>query len=216
MAARLIVQNEKQDRTRDINPGSLRARFANLREVVATNLETNRGFERVIKSIRQELTACRTSASASGHLEAGARSARGGSARLFRLDEYLTICQQHGFTRREDKLQLSGYLHDLGICLHFQDDALLKNTVILKPAWGTDAVYRVLDDAKVIAARGRFTREDLARIWSEAKYAGMQDELLRLMMKFRSVTLWNPSRLTSRRSYFRVSSRLTDGRRAAG
>src|ERR1017187_7358656 len=56
------------------------------------------------------------------------------------LDEYLPICQQHGFTRREDKLQLSGYLHDLGICLHFQDDPLLKNTVVLKPAWGTDAV----------------------------------------------------------------------------
>ena len=37
----------------------------------------------------------------------------------------------------------------------------------------------------MIAARGSFTRADLARIWSEAKYAGMQDELLALMMKFR-------------------------------
>jgi hypothetical protein len=100
------------------------------------------------------------------------------------LEEYLALCEQHGFKRREDKLQLSGYLHDLGICLHFQDDALLKNTVVLKPAWGTDAVYRVLDDPQVIAARGRFNGADLQRIWSEPKYAGMQDELLRLMMKF--------------------------------
>jgi hypothetical protein len=100
------------------------------------------------------------------------------------LDEYLSICQQHGFARRDDKLQLSGYLHDLGICLHFQDDPLLKNVVVLKPSWGTDAVYRVLDDPEVIAARGLFTRKQLKRIWSETKYAGMQDELLRLMMKF--------------------------------
>ncbi len=61
---------------------------------------------------------------------------------------------------------------------------MLKNTVVLKPSWGTDAVYRVLDDPEVIAARGHFTRSHLERIWSEAKYAGMHDELLRLMMKF--------------------------------
>lgn len=61
---------------------------------------------------------------------------------------------------------------------------MLKKTVILKPKWGTDAVYRVLDDAGVIEARGRFNRDDLSRIWSGEKYAGMQDELLQLMMKF--------------------------------
>jgi hypothetical protein len=74
--------------------------------------------------------------------------------------------------------------HDLGICLHFQDDPLLNKTVILKPTWGTDAVHRVLDDQQIVTARGKFTNNDLARLWSETKYAGMQDELLRLMMKF--------------------------------
>ncbi len=182
----LIVQNEKQDRTRDIDPGSLRARFPNLRDVVATNLDTNRGLDRVIQSIRKELESL-------PHVGIGlpatwkrVREALEQDQRDYvGLDEYLAMCQQYGFTRREDKLQLSGYLHDLGICLHFQDDPLLKNTVVLKPAWGTDAVYRVLDDSAVVAARGRFTQEDLQRIWFEAKYAGMQDELLRLMMKFR-------------------------------
>ena len=181
----LIVQNEKQDRTRDINLSSLRARFANLRDALATNLDTNRGLDRVIQSIRKELENL-------PHVGVGlpatwkrVREALEQDQRDYiSLDEYLWICQQHGFTRREDKLQLSGYLHDLGICLHFQDDPLLKNTVVLKPSWGTDAVYRVLDDPEVIGARGQFTRIQLGRIWSEAKYAGMQDELLRLMMKF--------------------------------
>jgi hypothetical protein len=100
------------------------------------------------------------------------------------LDEYLSICGQHGFTRRDDKLQLSSFLHDLGICLHFQGDATLKNTVILEPRWATAAVYRALDDAEVIRARGRFTRAELSRIWSEDRYREMHDELLRLMMKF--------------------------------
>jgi hypothetical protein len=61
---------------------------------------------------------------------------------------------------------------------------MLKNTVVLKPSWGTDAVYRVLDDPEVIGARGQFARKQLERIWSEVKYEDMHDELLQLMMKF--------------------------------
>ena len=181
----LIVQNEKQDRTRDINLSNLRARFANLRGSLPTNLDTNRGLEDVIKLIRKELESL-------PHVGVGlpatwkrVREALEQDKRDFiSLEEYLIICQERGFTRREDKLQLSGYLHDLGICLHFQDDPLLKNTVVLKPSWGTDAVYRVLDDPEIITARGLFTQSDLQRIWSEKRYAGMQDELLQLMMKF--------------------------------
>lgn len=181
----LIIQNEKQDRTRDINLGNLRARFANLREAIPTNLDTNRGLNNVIKSIRKELENL-------PHVGVGlpaswkrVREALEQDERDYiSLEEYLDICQAHGFTRREDKLQLSGYLHDLGICLHFQDDPLLKKTIVLKPAWGTDAVYRVLDDPEVISTRGLFTRTQLNRIWFEYKYTGMQDELLQLMMKF--------------------------------
>jgi internalin A len=101
------------------------------------------------------------------------------------LDEYLSICQENGFDRLEDKLQLSGYLHDLGVCLHFQDDPLLKKTVILNPTWGTDAVYKVLDNPGVISNMGKFNRVDLKKIWNEEKYINMQDELLQLMINFK-------------------------------
>ncbi len=181
----LIVQNEKQDRTRDINLSSLRARFANLSQAIATNLDTNRGLDNVMQAIRKELAAL-------PHVGVGlpatwkrVREALEQDDRDYiSLEEYLDICQTYGFTRRDDKLQLSGYLHDLGICLHFQDDPLLNKTVVLKPSWGTDAVYRVLDDPEIIANRGQFTRHQLQRIWSEEKYEGMQNELLQLMMKF--------------------------------
>ncbi len=85
----------------------------------------------------------------------------------------------------KDKLQLSGYLHDIGVCLHFQDDPLLKKTVILKPKWGTDAVYQVLDNKRVIGHLGRFNRANLAQIWHAPEYADMQDELLQLMINFK-------------------------------
>jgi hypothetical protein len=79
---------------------------------------------------------------------------------------------------------LSAYLHDLGICLHFQEDPVLQNIVILKPRWGTDAVYRALDDTELIAGHGKFAQANLTRIWSDDRYAGKHHALLRLMMKF--------------------------------
>jgi internalin A len=54
----------------------------------------------------------------------------------------------------------------------------------LKPKWCTDAVYKVLDDPEVKLSLGQFSHDDLVHIWSEPEYAGMQDELLQLMMKF--------------------------------
>ncbi|GGA48419.1 hypothetical protein CYANOKiyG1_67500 [Okeania sp. KiyG1] len=101
------------------------------------------------------------------------------------MTEYLSICEENGFKKREDKLQLSGYLHDLGVFLHFQDDPLLNKTVILKPEWGTAAVYKALDNPQVYDNFGKFTKDDLTNIWHEDKYANMHDELLQLMIKFK-------------------------------
>jgi GTPase SAR1 family protein len=181
----LIVQNEKQDRRRDIDIGTLRARFSNLMGAYRVNLATNRGLDEVKEVIRQQLQHLphigvalpRTWKDVREALERDPRNYIG-------IEEYLAMCQDQGFTRIEDKLQLSGYLHDLGICLHFQDDPVLKHTLILKPRWGTDAAYRVLDNPLVIGSRGRFNSEDLARIWPEQEYASMRQELLRLMMRF--------------------------------
>jgi internalin A len=181
----LIVQNEKQDRQRDIDIASLRANFPNLQETFRTNLATNRGLDELKRAIQQKLEQLPHIGTPLPKTWSQVRTALENDARNhISLDEYFIICKGNGFTRREDSLQLSGYLHDLGICLHFQDDPVLKNTVILKPKWGTDAVYRVLDDKTVLDRRGRFSPDDLERIWFEEKYADMRHELLRLMMKF--------------------------------
>lgn len=181
----LVVQNEKQDRQRDIDMGGLRARFPNLREAYRINLATNRGLTDLVTAIERELEHLPHIGIPLPRSWKLVREALENDERDYiTITEYFAICERHGFRRDEDKLQLSGYLHDLGICLHFHDDPILKQTVILKPKWGTDAVYRLLDDKHVIGARGRFERKDLARIWSEKRHVAMRDELLRLMMRF--------------------------------
>jgi internalin A len=182
----LIIKNEKQERQREINERQLRGRFTNLKETLPTNFATQRGLPEILKQIKHHISNLphvgtelpKTWVKVREALELESRN-------HISLDEYLNLCEQNGFTRRGDKLQLSGYLHDLGVCLHFQEDELLMKTVILKPTWGTDAVYKVLDNPLVINTQGRFTRDDLKQIWHEDKYATMQPELLRLMMNFK-------------------------------
>ncbi len=181
----VIVKNERQDRQRDIDEGSLHGRFRNLTQVVATNLKTNRGLDGVLQRFREELEKLSHVGTPLPATWKRVRDALEKDPRNYiELDEYLRICEVHGFTRLDDKLQLSGYLHDLGIFLHFQDDPLLKRIVILQPKWGTDAVYRVLDNDTVLRRHGRVSRNDLENIWDEEAYASMRDELLQLMMRF--------------------------------
>ena len=183
----LIIKNEKQDRQKDINETALRGQFSNLEKTLATNLANNRGLEEILTDIKHYIQKLphigqvlpKTWENVRQVLEQDSRN-------HITLQEYLNICDSNQITRRENKFQLSKYLHDLGVCLHFQDeeDSLLYKTVILKPEWGTDAVYKVLDNKKVINNQGKFTRNDLKNIWCEEKYLSMRGELLELMKKF--------------------------------
>ncbi|MEM9273420.1 MAG: COR domain-containing protein [Cyanobacteria bacterium P01_F01_bin.143] len=183
----LIIQNERQDRKTEINKRELRGEFTNLKEIIPTNLATNRGLDSVVNDIKHYIKNLDHIGAALPKTWKRVRQALEKDTRNYiKLDEYLKICEQNGFTKLKDKLQLSGYLHDLGVCLHFQDeeDSLLYRTVILKPEWGTDAVYKVLDNSQVIAQKGSFNRGDLNNIWQAEKYAAMRGELLELMKKF--------------------------------
>lgn len=182
----IIVKNEKQDRHREINERLLRGQFTNLKETLATNLADNRGLAVIKKEIKNYISKLPHIGSELPKTWVKVRQTLEGlTDNYISFDKYLEICRQNGFTERKDKLQLSDYLHDLGVCLHFKDDPVLKKTMILKSNWGTDAVYMVLDNPAVIRNLGRFNRDDLAGIWVDEKYADMHDELLRLMINFK-------------------------------
>jgi small GTP-binding protein len=182
----LIIKNEKHGRQREINERQLRGQFTNLKETLETNLADNTGLDKILSEIRHYISNLPQVGAQLPKTWVKVREALERDARNhISLEKYLDICGENGFGEVKDRLQLSGYLHDLGVCLHFQDDPLLKKTVILKPKWGTDAVYKVLDNKKVIGNLGKFNRDDLADIWHEGEYADMQDELLRLMINFK-------------------------------
>ena len=181
----IIVQNRKQGRQQGIDYGALRQRYPNLCGTLAVDLADNAGLEVAVTKIRRELEELPHIGTSLPKTWRDVRLALEADLRNYiPAVEFFEICRSNGFTNRADMLQLGGYLHDLGICLFFQDDPLLSKTVILKPEWGTGAVYRVLDDPEIAGSLGVFHPKGLERIWSDAAYESMHGELLQLMVKF--------------------------------
>jgi internalin A len=181
----LIVQNRKQGRSHGIDLGAIRQRYPHMRDALVVDLADNSGLDAAVARIRRELEQLPHIGTPLPATWRDVRLALEADDRdHITADQFLAICAGKGFTRDDDMLQLGGYLHDLGICLFFQDDPLLRKTVILRPTWGTTAVYRVLDDPGIADALGVFTDDDLARIWHEPEFAPMRHELLRLMERF--------------------------------
>ncbi|MEM7063477.1 MAG: COR domain-containing protein [Cyanobacteria bacterium P01_B01_bin.77] len=181
-----IIKNEKQDRTCRVNERQLRGEFLSLKEILATNLKTNRGLSDIKAMIQSYISALPHVGQALPKKWVDVRkSLEDDSRNYITLSEYHQICEANDFRRQKDQLQLSDYLHDLGVCLHFQADPLLKKILILKPEWGTTAVYKALDTKEIQENLGRFSRSQLDIIWSEHQYADMRDELLQLMINFK-------------------------------
>ncbi|HAC62039.1 MAG TPA: GTPase, partial [Cyanothece sp. UBA12306] len=193
----LLIKNKKGNRKVQINESALRGRFENIKEFLPINFaddHPNRHDEldNIINSLKYHIqtldhigtTLPKTWTQIRHKLEAILKEKQ---KNYISLNEYLAICQENGVNNQKDALQISQFLHDVGVILHFQDslESPLYKTVILKPEWGTDAVYKVLDNPQVVENLGKFTTTDLANIWSDPEYGEMLPELLDLMRKFK-------------------------------
>lgn len=183
----IIALNEKQDRSHGINEVALKSRFVNLKEIHKINLKSNRGLSELLNAIKYQIQQIdlvgtqlpKAWINIRAHLEK-----LSGELKFISLLEYYAICDKYGLVERDRAEYLSEFLHDIGVFLHFKDSLILKRWVILNPTWGTEAVYKILDNPKTKANFGHFTESDLGKIWIEASHSEMQVELLELMKKF--------------------------------
>lgn len=185
----VIANNVVHGRIRALNGAGYRKAYGHLHDILAVDLLTGVGLAEVADALRKAVLGLdhigvtlpagwlRIRRTLTDRREAGSDHIAWG--------EFATICEEAGLDDRAQQRQVAQYLHDLGVCLHFQDDDQLSKTVILNPTWGTDAVYRVLDDEATATRWGEFGPDDLARLWHEDRYADMWFDLLRLMQRFR-------------------------------
>ncbi len=197
----IIVLNEKGDIQRSLNRADLLSRYPDsIKEIVAVNFKTQE--EPDAAKAQQRLKAIH---SLIGHIEHCAQNlphigepvpARWVDVRqaietdsrnyIYR-EQFDDICHAQDITASQDIDTLLNYFHDLGILLHFGNNPLLRNRVILNLAWATNAVYRIFDDDGIKAKAGRFSRQDCASIWRDSHYRHMHDVLIELMKNFRLV-----------------------------
>jgi internalin A len=182
----LLIQNEKQNRTCNLNLRELRAEFEHLKTPQTINLADNRGLAEIQETIQCNLEDLLPSGIPFPNSWLNVRYALENDGRNYiSCSEYESICRLHKITDPQEILDISDLLHRLGICLHFQNDAILRHRLILKPNWGTAAVYKILDNEKVKKELGQFCDDDLRNIWRESQYNNMRHELLQLMKEFK-------------------------------
>lgn len=188
----LLVINKCDERKniKHVDLNSLQNNFPQIVDAYKVSCSNGTGIDELEQSIRNEAVKLPLTnivwlsswISIRKHLEQMAVSKH-----IITFTEYQDICTQYNVTEGEAR-SLSQYLHDLGIILHFQDDILLKDFVILNPDWGTDAVYKVLDaeDDLLQDRNGILYIEDLPEIWVEREIypKDKYSLILRLMENF--------------------------------
>lgn len=184
----IIVQNEKGDRKKDISEKGIRDKFKAIKKIVSLNIASQKTKLRILlNNIKTEIVGLSHIGTELPKIWIDIRKALEEKAKevpYINEQEYFDICFHFGMKEKERANFLSDYLHDLGVFLHFKENAILKRWIILKPDWGTEAVYKVLDNERVISQKGYFTREDLRLIWSSSIYSDMHEELISLMKMF--------------------------------
>ncbi|MDM8525867.1 COR domain-containing protein [Desulfococcaceae bacterium HSG8] len=182
----LIVMNKSDERAKDLGFSDLKRRYPRIIKSVKISAKEGSGIgtlEELVRNQAWELPLMGTFWPSSWL--SVRRTLERASRDHIPYKNYLELCKRAGIEEKEART-LSRYLHDLGIILHFHNDLLLKDTIILRPKWGTDAVYKVLDSDHVHLGNGILYEKDLPDIWEDRKLYPPDSYklILRLMVNF--------------------------------
>jgi len=183
----LIVQNQKEDRTRDIQLPTLQVSFPNLKEALPVNFaRIDSRFFSLKNAI--EYWVCHLPQIGSpvpAKWKVVRQKLELLSDNFISQNEYFDICSDKGIKTRKDQLELSGYFHEIGVFLHFQEDKMLRDTIFLKTSWITKAVYLVVESKLAKEEKfGRLTADDFDAIWSNCSYCDKHMHLIQMMKHF--------------------------------
>lgn len=101
--------------------------------------------------------------------------------------QFLDKCRHHYPNCSEDEAQkMMSLLHDLGILLDFPIKTYTQTDIrVLKPAWITKGIYKVLDSRELIQSNGKIPKATLYKIIDSAGYKHHErDYILDQMVRF--------------------------------
>ena len=92
-------------------------------------------------------------------------------------EQFQEICRKNKIETEQEMRDLSDWLHNLGVILHYKDEgegSKLEDFVVLKPQWAVDAVYKILCHKSVQENQGRFTPAFLTQEWRKHNYSAFE------------------------------------------
>lgn len=100
-------------------------------------------------------------------------------------NEYQQMCEAEQVTDELSQQTLLGFLHDLGIVLHFHDHPILEDTNVLNPEWVTRGIYQIVNSNELFQRKGELERSALTHILPVADYPRSKHQfILDMMRKF--------------------------------
>ena len=166
----IVVGNKVDQQPLDIDRAGLQAKYPAIRDIVETSCATGAGIADLRAAVAGQIP---TLPHVFDELLATWFDVK---AQLEEMDanyiphaQYTQICREAGIEKERSQRTLLGFLHDLGIVLHFPDPRL-ETTNILNPEWVTQGVYRILNSHSLFQKQGILTLDLLTQILGSKEY----------------------------------------------
>ncbi len=166
----ILVGNKIDQQPLDVDRRGLRDKYQSIKAIVETSCVTNEGIEMLRVAIAEQAS---TLPHIFDELPAAWFDVKSQLEDLdtdyISYDQYIHLCQKAGVTKERSQRTLLGFLHDLGIVLHFPDPRL-ETTNILNPEWVTRGVYQILNSHTLFQNGGVLTWNLLGQILDAPEY----------------------------------------------
>jgi internalin A len=180
----LVVGNKSDQHPLDLDRRGLLAEHSTVQAILDTSCKTGAGIDTLRAVIAEQITQMphvndpiiTTWFEVKAELEDM-------DADTIPYRRYVELCREHNVDNPTSQRILLGFLHDLGVVLHFPDPRL-EMTNILNPEWVTQGVYRILNTRLPFEEQGILTWEMLARILDDEPYQEKRMFIVDMMRKF--------------------------------
>jgi internalin A len=163
----LIVGNKIDQHPLDIDRTGLRKKYPNIVGILETSAATGAGIEELKAAIAEQvnnLPHVRDLLPETWFTVKNKLEGLGRKSNFITHDKYLELCAENEVADETSQRTLIGFLHDLGVVLHFQDDPHLEALGILNPQWVTNGVYKILNSHTLFQNKGKLTLSMLNEI----------------------------------------------------
>ncbi len=182
----LIVGNKTDQHPLDIDRTGLQKKYPNIVGILETSAATGAGIEALKAEIAKQvdtLPHVRDLLPETWFTVKSKLEELGRDKNFITQDEYLSLCGANDVTDETSQHTLIGFLHDLGVVLHFQDDPRLEALGILNPQWVTNGVYKILNSHELFQNQGTLTLPMLNKILNLPEYPSNKRLFIVDMMK---------------------------------